>query len=151
MHKASFFRKFWGGAVSMPIKRLFIVYLFWIKFCLSVRLRDCSLVHSLSLICYLVKMETRQLADSWDDETFVGDSWPLIHQLPSPFKSLSPAISTIFVIMSNKRKLEVLDSKAIKAKLICQDCHRSPRPDVQLYICLDCQIYKCGTCHELGK
>ena len=37
----------------MPIKRLFIVYLFWIKFCLSVRLRDCSLVHSLSIICYL--------------------------------------------------------------------------------------------------
>ena len=54
MHKASFFRKFLGGAVSMPITRLFIIYLFWIKFWLSLRLRDCSLVHSLSLICYLI-------------------------------------------------------------------------------------------------
>ena len=55
MHEASFFRRFWGGAVSMPIKTLFFVYLFWIKFCLSERLRDCTLVHSLSLICYLVR------------------------------------------------------------------------------------------------
>ena len=54
MHEASFFRRFWGGAVSMPIKTLFFVYLFWIKFCLSERLRDCTLVHSLSLICYLI-------------------------------------------------------------------------------------------------
>ena len=38
----------------MPIKTLFFVYLFWIKFCLSERLRDCTLVHSLSLICYLL-------------------------------------------------------------------------------------------------
>ena len=33
---------------------------------------------------------------------------------------------------------EVLDSshlKAIKAKLICQDCERSPRPNIPLYIC----------------
>ena len=38
----------------MPIKTLFFVYLFWIKFCLSERLRDCTFVHSLSLIFYLV-------------------------------------------------------------------------------------------------
>ena len=42
----------------MPIKTLFFVYLFWIKFCLSERLRDCTLVHSLSLICYLVTTQS---------------------------------------------------------------------------------------------
>ena len=45
-------------------------------------------------------------------------------------------------------KLEVLDSKAIKAKLICQDCQGSPRPNIPLYICQFCQIYKCETCQK---
>ena len=48
----------------MPIKTLFFVYLFWIKFCLSERLRDCTLVHSLSLICYLGKSQVHNCVAS---------------------------------------------------------------------------------------
>merc|ERR1712110_1283884 len=40
-----------------------------------------------------------------------------------------------------------LDSKAIKAKLICQDCKRNPRPGMQVFTCM-CQIYKCGACQK---
>ena len=43
MHEASFFRKIWGGAVSMPIKGLFFVYLLWIKFCPSRGLTELSM------------------------------------------------------------------------------------------------------------
>merc|ERR1712062_555092 len=52
--------------------------------------------------------------------------------------------------MANKP--QILDSNfatALKAKLICQDCQRNPRPNIPLYICQICQIYKCETCQKI--
>ena len=49
--------------------------------------------------------------------------------------------------MANKLDVLELDSKAIKAKLICQDCKRNPRPGMQVFTCM-CQIYKCGACQK---
>ena len=53
--------------------------------------------------------------------------------------------------MANKLEHLELDSRALKAKLICQDCHRNPRPEVQLYICMYCNVYKCGICRDKSK
>ena len=55
-------------------------------------------------------------------------------------------------IMANKP--QILDSNfatALKAKLICQDCQRNPRPNIPLYNCPICQIYKCETCKKISK
>ena len=83
MHESSFFRKFWGGAVSMPITSLFSVYLFWIKFWLSLRLRDWTLVHSLSLICYLGKAKAqslKKLGIIWKKESELLKTWTKINR-----------------------------------------------------------------------
>merc|ERR1712156_206510 len=65
-----------------------------------------------------------------------------------PTAQASSCSSSSKKIMANKLEHLELDSRALKAKLICQDCHRNPRPEVQLYICMYCNVYKCGICRD---